>query len=356
MSILDRIKFDGVGNNESWLVYKSNLENIAWGSQLIVGMGQEAIFIKGGKALDTFAPGTYTLQSGNLPLLRGLMSLPFGGQTPFSAEIIFINKTSNLGLKWGTNSPINVEDPKYGLLLGLRAFGQFGIKVIDTRLFVSQLIGTIQLDSGFNHNIIFQQFNSLINTKLKTMLMSFMSQEKISFLQIAEYYDQLSNNALNILKKDFENSGIELINFFIESISPPKDQYAKLRQYKEELALGERFYDKRRSFDVMEGLANSPMAGMAAGIYAAPIIGASLGQLPQHMNLNSNQTNNQTSQSNSSNASEVKCPFCQNIIESGSKFCRFCGKQIPQKKFCSACGKQLESDAQFCSGCGRKCD
>ena len=266
MPILDRIKFDGVGNNESWIVYKMDLENIAWGSQLIVGMGQEAIFIKSGKAQDIFTPGTYTLKSGNLPLLRGLMSLPFGGKTPFSAEVVFINKTNNLGFKWGTNSPINMEDPKYGILLGLRAFGQFGVKIADSRLFVNQLIGTIKLDSGFNHNLIWQQFNSLINTRLKTMLMKFLNEKQISFLQIAEYYEELSRMAFGVLQQDFDNSGLDLINFFVESISPPKEQYEKLRQYKEELSLGERFYDKRRSFDVLEGLASSPIAG----IYTAP--------------------------------------------------------------------------------------
>lgn len=352
MPILDRIKFDGVGNNESWIVYKMDLENIAWGSQLIVGMGQEAIFIKSGKAQDIFTPGTYTLKSGNLPLLRGLMSLPFGGKTPFSAEVVFINKTNNLGFKWGTNSPINMEDPKYGILLGLRAFGQFGVKIADSRLFVNQLIGTIKLDSGFNHNLIWQQFNSLINTRLKTMLMKFLNEKQISFLQIAEYYEELSRMAFGVLQQDFDNSGLDLINFFVESISPPKEQYEKLRQYKEELSLGERFYDKRRSFDVLEGLASSPIAG----IYTAPILSNSLGQLAQNMNTNPAAVSQQTNPPSQNSAGSVTCPFCQNNIEAGSKFCRFCGKPLPQKKFCSACGKQLESDAKFCSGCGRKCD
>ena len=90
MPILDRIKFDGVGSNDDWIIYKMELENIAWGSQLIVGMGQEAIFIKGGQTQDIFTPGTYTLESGNLPLLRKLVEMPFGGKTPFSAEIVFI--------------------------------------------------------------------------------------------------------------------------------------------------------------------------------------------------------------------------------------------------------------------------
>lgn len=348
MPILDRIKFDGVGNNESWIVYKSNFENIAWGSQLIVGMGQEAIFVKGGRVQDVFTSGTYTLKSGNLPLLRGIMNLPFGGNTPFSAEVIFVNRSSNLGLKWGTSSPINVEDPKYHVLLGLRAFGQFGIRLKDSHRFLNQLIGTVQLDSGFNHSLILQQFNAIINTKFKTLLMRFLNENQISFLQIAAHYEDISRMAFNALESDFDNSGLELINFLVESVSPPKEQYEHLRSQIEQRALGDEFYNRRRSFDVLENLASSPMAGMAAGIYAAPI-GASLGQLSQNINTGITQSNPQSN-------NIVICPNCQKNVEAGSKFCSFCGQPLPQKKFCSGCGKQLDADAIFCSACGRRCD
>ena len=349
MPILDRIKFDGTDNNESWILYKSKLDNIAWGSQLIVGMGQEALFIKGGKVQDIFTSGTYTLKSGNLPLLRGLMDLPFGGNTPFSAEVVFVNKSSNLDLKWGTSSPINVEDPKYHILLGLRAFGQFGVRLKDSHRFLSQLIGTVQLDSGFNHNLILQQFNAIINTKFKTLLMKFLNENQVSFLQVAAYYEDISRLAFNALESDFDNSGLELINFLVESVSPPKDQYEHLRSQIEQRALGDEFYNRKRSFDVLENLASSPTTGMVAGIYAAPPLGTALGQLSQNVNTGIVPPNPQ-------NNNTVTCPNCQNNVQAGSKFCSFCGQPLPQKKFCSGCGKQLDSDALFCSSCGRRCN
>lgn len=352
MPLLDRIKFDGVGNNADWIVYKMQLEDIAWGSQLIVGMGQEAIFVKGGNAQDIFTPGTYTLESGNLPLLRGLQKMPFGGQTPFSAEVIFVNRVNNLGAKWGTSSPVNVEDPKYGLLLGLRAFGQFGIKISDSRLFVNQLVGTMKLDSGYNHELILQQYNSIINTRVKTILMTFLSKKGISFLQVAEYYEELSSLIYNALYPDFENYGLELVNFLVESVSPPKEQYEQLRKYKEELALGEGFYGKRRSFDVLEGLANSPAGamvgagiGFGAGMYATPLVANPINQLAQNINT----TTITTQQGNT-----LVCPSCQNAVENGSQFCRFCGQKLQQERYCSNCGKKLEADAKFCSGCGKQ--
>lgn len=98
MAIIDRIKYDGNPNGSQWLIYKCPSEQFVLGSQLIVNQGQEALFFKGGEALDLFGPGTHTLSTGNLPILNKLVNLPFGGKTPFTAEIYYINKTSNLDM------------------------------------------------------------------------------------------------------------------------------------------------------------------------------------------------------------------------------------------------------------------
>lgn len=128
MAIIDRIKYDGNSNGSQWLIHKCPSEQFVLGSQLIVNQGQEALFFKGGEALDLFGPGTHTLSTGNLPILDKLVNLPFGGKTPFSAEVYYINKTANLDMKWGTSTPIPLEDPKYGLILNVGARGQYGIQ------------------------------------------------------------------------------------------------------------------------------------------------------------------------------------------------------------------------------------
>ena len=107
MALIDRIKYDGYQDGSPWLIYKYPSEEFVLGSQLIVNQGQEALFLKGGKALDLFGAGTHTLQTGNLPLLNKLVKLPFGGKTPFSAEIYYINKTSRLDMNWGTANPFD---------------------------------------------------------------------------------------------------------------------------------------------------------------------------------------------------------------------------------------------------------
>ena len=92
MAIIDVVRFDGLKSRD-WLIYKYPSEELVLGTQLVVQEGQVALFVKGGIVADVFYPGTYTLATENLPILKSLINLPFGGRTPFSAEVYFINTT-----------------------------------------------------------------------------------------------------------------------------------------------------------------------------------------------------------------------------------------------------------------------
>src|ERR1017187_9594468 len=141
MAIIDRIKFDSPSDN--WIVWKYNRDDIRLGAQLVVNESQEALFFKGGQALDTFTAGTHTLTTGNLPLLSKLINLPFGGDTPFTAEVWFVNRTAKRDLRWGTKSSIPLIDPVYKFPVNVRAYGQWGFRVEDSRSLVTQLVGTL---------------------------------------------------------------------------------------------------------------------------------------------------------------------------------------------------------------------
>ena len=232
MAIIDRIKYDGDSCGSQWLIYKCPSEQFVLGSQLIVNQGQEALFFKGGEALDLFGPGTHTLSTGNLPILNKLVNLPFGGKTPFSAEVYFINKTVNLDMKWGTSTPIPLEDPKYGLILNVGARGQYGMSINDSRLFVSRIIGAIPNGSTVNQLLILRYFNGVVNSEIKSVTAEYMVKKQLSFLEISQYLSDLSEAFREKLDNEFERFGIELTNFYCESIAPRPEEYEKLRGYK----------------------------------------------------------------------------------------------------------------------------
>src|SRR3954462_15290712 len=89
---------------------------IRFGSQLIVRESQQAVFYRDGKALDTFGPGRHTLETKNIPLLGGLINLPFGGRPPFPAEVYFVSTRDHTDLKWGSAQPLVYRDTELGMV------------------------------------------------------------------------------------------------------------------------------------------------------------------------------------------------------------------------------------------------
>ena len=103
MALINVITWGGRDTEVAWKFPSTNLR---LGSQLVVKPGQSAFFVYRGKVCDEITEGTITLKTGNIPTLTSLLSLPFGGDTPFQAEVWFINRLAKLDTKWGTPTPI----------------------------------------------------------------------------------------------------------------------------------------------------------------------------------------------------------------------------------------------------------
>lgn len=374
MAIIDRVKFDGLSSRD-WLVYKHPSEKLVLGTQLIVNEGQVAVFLKGGKICDTFVPGTYTLSTGNLPILNAVVNLPFGSRTPFTAEIYYINTVTKLDMNWGTSDPIQIIDPKYFVRLHIRAFGQLGLKILDYSLFITELIGSLKQADAVKFDKILEFYKGVLISKVKTIIADIIINQKISALEIAARLDDISKIALEQLAPEFEKYGFKIANFYIKSINFPEEDFEQINKILEDKAafeiMGDSRYTTKRSFDVYEGAATNN--GGVAGAFVAGGIGLSAG-LALGGNMN-NVVN--TAQSTAQNI-EIKCSKCNALSKEGSKFCSGCGESLEQSvcpnckatinagaKFCNACGLSLEKkvcecgnplepNTKFCSSCGRK--
>jgi len=358
MAIIDRIKYDGPsqllpGEEKKWLIYKFPGEEFVVGSQLIVNAGQEAVFYYTGEVLDIFGPGRHTLSKGNLPILKAFVNIPFGNQTPFTAEVYFVNKISKLDLKWGTTTPFQVQDPKFGLIIDVRAYGLFGIKVEDSKIFLREIIGVLANNNFVDHQIVTKYFKGLLTAKIKDLIANLITKDKLSIFDITASIDSISNTCKDKISKEFARFGLNLVNFYIESINIPQNDVTKLKSILEKKAeftqIGDERYLVMRQLDVLEKLANNPGqgggamglgAGLGAGIASGKLITGIIGDL-NNENISKKQI------------LKIKCQKCNFENSQSSKFCGKCGNPLAVTQLiCSNCGSENEQGLSFCSSCG----
>ena len=142
MAIIDFVKWNASPGQLVWKYQLSNSEELSTWTQLVVSESQEAFVVRDGVYDGPFGVGRHTLSTENLPILRTLIGLPFGGKSPFTAEVWFVNKIVNLDVRWGTPDPIQLQDPRFQIMVPVRTFGQYGLRVVDSKRFLLKLVGT----------------------------------------------------------------------------------------------------------------------------------------------------------------------------------------------------------------------
>ena len=223
--VVSVIKYEG---DNSTFVWKHPIEDFNLGSQLIVHESQEAIFFRDGQALDLFGAGRHTLETQNLPLLQGLYKLPTNAETPFHSEVYFINKTVQMGIKWGTPDKVRFIDPLTGTPLEIGASGEMNMTVSDSRRLLLKLVGTMtgiawEEESGGFTKSLQRAFRPLISNAVKTNLSAVIKENEIDLLEIDEKLDLISESLRTKISAGFEEYGLTIPQFYVTSVVLPED-------------------------------------------------------------------------------------------------------------------------------------
>jgi membrane protease subunit (stomatin/prohibitin family) len=235
---------------------KNEIKN---GAQLIVRPGQAALFVDQGDIADLFLPGRHELATSNLPLLSTLRGWAFGFESPFKADILFVNTRQFTNCKWGTANPVIVRDPALGPVR-LRAFGTYAIRIADPGRFVHEVVGT---NSLFLVDEITAQLRDLVVSRVSGAL----AQGNVSVFDLSTQYSELGHRVLELVAPQFQQYGLELTQLVVENVSLPAEVESAIDQRSKMGVLGDLDqYTKLQSADALRDAARNPSGGAAAGV------------------------------------------------------------------------------------------
>ncbi len=274
MAGIDVIEWRDVAGNQvvhRWPEYGPG--TVQLGAQLTVRESQEAIFYRDGKALDVFKVGRHTLTTANIPLLQRFINIPFGGETPFQAEVYFVNMRTFTDMKWGTASPVVFRDSELDMVR-LRAFGAYTFRVGNSQLFVNEVVGTQHM---YDTDAVSSWLRDFICARLNDVLGEVMD----TVLDLPRYYDEIGSAMRARVGGDFQNYGLELIDFLIEAITPPDAVLEMIDKRSGMGAVGD--MDRFMKYQTAQAIGNMPdseggggAAGMGMGLGAGVGMGAAM--------------------------------------------------------------------------------
>lgn len=385
MAIAEVIKFEGP---QDALVWKFPVEDFNATSQLIVDETHEALLVVNGNAADLFTAGRRTLSVPNIPIARKLIEIPTGGNSPFPCKVFFINKVHQMDLLWGTQGPIALEDPLYDIFMHVMANGSMSISVDNSRKFVLKMVG---FRDNFSNDELISKFRGIISSHVKDCISKIMINGMLSYFMMNAHLFELSGVIKERLDVIFEEYGIKIQYFNMETIEVPEADYKKVSEAKERrtsrMIEGYTWQEERQMMIAEKFAGNEGTMGNVGGAVGGFMMGGAMGgsivdiarnaldpeKIPKEKSpkdaagthprpgqgpgkIDVNEFFKPKDKSTDPATDGEKCPKCGADLPPNSKFCLSCGERIQHDNnmvVCPNCGKTVPK-GKFCFECGYK--
>lgn len=236
-------------------------------AQLIVRESQVAQFVYLGQFGDTFGPGKHSLTTDNIPILSTLQGWKYGFESPFKADVYFVNTRLFTGNKWGTSNPVMLRDPDFGIVR-VRAFGTFDFRVCDPKLFLKEVAGS-------DHHFRLDEFAETMRSRIVSVFTDALANARVPVLDLATRYGELGEALLPLINPAMQGRyGIEITSFILENASVPPEVEQAIDKRSSMSAVGN--LNDYVKFQMAQGLAQG--GGGPAGAAAEIAMGFGMAQ------------------------------------------------------------------------------
>ncbi len=403
MSInIEIIKYDNRDSRSNdIIVYKHEKEDFGCHAQLLVSPSQVALFVNEGEIIP-FLPGHYTLDESNNSAFSGINKLKnwfSKGESSFHCSVYFINLVTLNDLKFGTQTPIQMEDPVEGVNIHVRAAGLFGAHLDNDSADCKEVIKFFTKVNGNRGLFTKEDLETYLRGKMiervADNLGKLMIDRKIGILSVSSHYAELSDLMKAQMAPYFQDYGIKIDNFSFMTINVPDDDIAAINEMKikarqmdmESEAMARKraregySYQQEKGFDVLKTAAANEAQpgqfmgagmGLGMGLGMGGAMGGAMGNVANNTfaSMNEAPKNNEEKDKCPNCGAEINkgakfcpncghklgltCPNCGESVSLNSKFCPNCGQPLNVSKKCASCGAELKPGAKFCPDCGAK--
>ena len=238
------------------------------GAQLIVRESQIAQFVYLGQFGDTFTPGKHTLTTDNVPVLATLKGWKYGFNTPFKADVYYVNTRLFTGNKWGTSNPVMMCDNDFGIVRA-RAFGTYDFRITDPKLFLKEVAGS-------DHHFRLDEFADTMRSRIVSLFSEALATAKIPVLDVATQYSELGGALLPLINPvTTAKYGIEFATFVVENVSLPPEVEAAIDKRSSMAAVGN--LNDYVKFQMAQGMGSGQGSG-AGGMATEMAVGMAMAQ------------------------------------------------------------------------------
>ena len=365
-------------SSKGQIVFKWPDQNIRKFSKAIVEPDAVAIFMSQGQVMGVLPPGRHTLDAQELPFLGMFVDWASGGNA-FKAEIYFVGAREFPNFRFGGRLD-EVQDPQTGLVVTLRAFGEYALRVVEPQRLILNLVGTVDVTN--NESIagwVAQQLLKVTRTTVTTQLMS----GAWPILGLSVHSPEIEISALRAANAELADYGLSITRLGNLDVNLDDDDNARLKKLAGDTAysrLAGGFLQAAQA-EALQGAGQGMAQG--GGAVTPMFLGAGLGMANQMMQAPAQAPPAapppapgfagggqgyapapqqpapapapappaaQAPAPAPAPAATIACGNCDNQVRAGAKFCDSCG--TPMQKHCTNCNADLSATAKFCAECG----